>query len=470
MKFKLRYYQEEAIGICYKFFKSRSTRKSLAVLPCAAGKSIVIAELSNKLDDSPVLVLQPTVELLKQNYNKLIAIGGKAEIYSASTGLRNIGHLTYATIKSIKKDWKKFKDMGLKYIIIDEAHYHTKVGGEIAKFIKNVGVKNVLGFTATPLAMSSSLADGNKLIMQNRDRKNLFNDIIFTTQISEMVENNWWSPLEYRQVNVDDSMLLLNSTGADFNEYSVNKFFDDNQIEGEIIATLKQLLADGYKSILVSVPTIQNVRYLHQQFPRKSTELYAGLTDKERKRNIKMFDSGQIPVMFQVKILTTGYDRPDLQVIVDANPTNSFSIYYQLLGRAVRIDEGKEKGLIIDLSGNYNRFGKLNDITFEDFDGHGWAMFNKDVLVTSLPMSTPPEARPDKKQLINRLKVSKRVERDTNNEVYPYGKYKGKTVAEIAQVDKRYLLWVYANFKWDIYNRWIKKEIEKHVNIKKELK
>jgi DNA repair protein RadD len=466
-KFNLRYYQKDAIEICYTFLKSKSTRKSLAVLPCAAGKSIVIAELANMLDDSPVLVLQPTVELLKQNYSKLLSIGGEAEIYSASTGLRNIGHLTYATIKSIKNDYQKFKDLGLKYVLIDEAHYHTKAKSEISKFLKKVGVKNVLGFTATPLATKSTLVDGSCLVMQNRDSKNFFNDIIFVTQIKELVDNNWWSPLEYRQVDIDDSMLSLNSTGADFNEYSIQKFYNENEIEGQIIATLKQLLDDGYKSILVSVPTIENVQYLHSQFRRESTYLYSGISTIERNKNIKSFDSGKVPIMFQVKILTTGYDRPDLEVVLDANPTNSFSVYYQLLGRVVRINSGKEKGLIIDLSGNYGRFGKLDNVVFEDLPNHGWAMLSNEVLMTSVPMKTPIHERPNRKDIIKILADSQRVEQTIPKGLMPYGKHKGKAIKDIPV---SYLIWVYTDWTFNKQTLWIKKEIEKVVDFEKELK
>ena len=103
-------YQEEAIERSIKFLTSKSVKKSLAVLPCAAGKSLIIAGIANELSE-PVLVLQPTKELLLQNYEKLTNLGGEASIYSASLGVREIGHLTYASIKSIKNDWKKFVDM-----------------------------------------------------------------------------------------------------------------------------------------------------------------------------------------------------------------------------------------------------------------------------------------------------------------------------------------------------------------------
>jgi len=59
--------------------------------------------------------------------------------------------------------------------------------------------------------------------------------------------------------------------------------------------------------------------------------------------------------------LTTGFDFPELDAIIMARPTNSLSLYYQIIGRGLRKAEGKENCLLIDLSGNVNKFGKIEN-------------------------------------------------------------------------------------------------------------
>lgn len=451
MKFKLRDYQVDAIKDCDEFINSKSTRKSLAILPCAAGKSLVIAEVANKIK-TPVVVLQPNAVLLQQNYNKLIDIGGEASIYSASLHTKEISHLTYATIGSIKKDWEELKRKKVQHLIIDEAHYFTKSGSQIGKFIKQVGIKKVLGFTATPLELKRYLDGQTKLIIQTRSNQNIFNDIIHVTQIDRLVKNKFWSPLDYKQVDVDTSMLEYNSTGTEFTEYSINRFYDKNNLDSKIIATLHQLMEDGHNSILVAVPTVDTAHRLSMMLPEHSTVVTSEVKKigDAFKNNLEAFNSGEKKIMFQVRMLTTGYDRPDLEVVVDACPTNSFTTYYQLLGRAVRIADGKEKGVIIDISGNYARFGKLEDITFKKVEGYGWGMFNKGVLMSDVDITADAK---EKQQEVFEKRKKERV----TEAVLPYGKYKFR---KLASVPCEYLEWCYNEWNFDKFGN-LKEEIKK---------
>jgi DNA repair protein RadD len=436
MKFNLRKYQEDGIATCMDYMTSTSSRKPIAVFPCAAGKSIIIAEVANRLKE-PVLVLQPSLELLKQNYAKLVAIGGEAEIYSAGLGSKEIGHLTYATIGSIKKDWQKLRDLGLKHVILDECHFHSKVTGQIGTFLKNVGIIKVLGLTATPLELRTTM-EGTKLAIQTRSRKNLFNEIIHVTQVKEMTDGNYWSPLDYKQVDIDTDMLVYNTTNTEFTDFSIKEFYRENDMEAKIQATIRKLLDAGYNSILVAVPSIQTANDLANCFPYESTSISSKTSPKDREINLDSFNNGDVQVMFQVRILTTGYDRPDLQIIVDANPTNSFASYYQLVGRVVRIEDGKDKGVIIDLSGNYERFGKLENITFENIPNFGWGMFNGEDLLTGI--SIIEQYKPQKSSL-GKSNINKAV---SEAGTMPYGKWKGRKVENV-KVD--YLQWCRDN--WD---------------------
>jgi DNA repair protein RadD len=68
---KLRPYQEEAINKI--MWAQQLPGNDLCVLPTGAGKSVVIAYLAKKLS-KPILILQPSKEILEQNYNKLCSV------------------------------------------------------------------------------------------------------------------------------------------------------------------------------------------------------------------------------------------------------------------------------------------------------------------------------------------------------------------------------------------------------------
>lgn len=61
-------------------------------------------------------------------------------------------------------------------------------------------------------------------------------------------------------------------------------------------------------------------------------------------------------------VLTTGFDYPELDTIVVARPTMSLVLWYQIVGRAIRPHRSKNSAWIVDLCGNIQRFGKVEDL------------------------------------------------------------------------------------------------------------
>ena len=115
MAFQLRKYQEESINHSVDFLKSESQKNSgLVILPTGSGKSVVIAKILEPLEGKTV-VLQPSKEILEQNYDKFSNYG-KASIYSASAGEKRIDKVTFCTIGSVITKKHLFK--GLKNIIL----------------------------------------------------------------------------------------------------------------------------------------------------------------------------------------------------------------------------------------------------------------------------------------------------------------------------------------------------------------
>lgn len=114
----LRDYQVAPVDIGITYFKQKKAYPSIEVLPTAAGKSIIIAAICRGVGEK-MLVLQPSKELLKQNYDKFINLGGEASIFSASMGVKEIGEITYATIGSIKSIGAHFNSLGINKVIID---------------------------------------------------------------------------------------------------------------------------------------------------------------------------------------------------------------------------------------------------------------------------------------------------------------------------------------------------------------
>ena len=147
---ELRPNQIEPVKKGVEFFKTKKPHPSIIVAPTAFGKSIVIAEIAHQLGEK-LVVIQPSKELLEQNYNKFINLGGKASIYSAAMGEKEIGDVTYATIGSIVRISHKFHTLGISKVIIDECdRFPREPDGMLRRFLTAAKITHVLVLTATP--------------------------------------------------------------------------------------------------------------------------------------------------------------------------------------------------------------------------------------------------------------------------------------------------------------------------------
>ena len=246
--YTLRTYEQEAVDKGLLVLQSSRIRKEILVLPTAAGKSIIIASIVQELD-GPVVILQPSKELLIQNYEKFCNVGGKATIYSASAGEKVLSKTIFATIGSIKKEVKALKNLGVKNVIIDECHIGVLSESQLRIFLKELNVTNLLGLTATPLVLNSSMG-GAELKMLTKMRGKLFTDIAYVSQIRDMIDNNFWSPLKYKVVKQNQSHLKVNTSGSDFTEESLQEFYEENNLSEQITEYIGKCRDVGRKSVL----------------------------------------------------------------------------------------------------------------------------------------------------------------------------------------------------------------------------
>lgn len=440
---KLRGTQEGFTARGAEILQSKSTRKTVMVAPVAYGKSICIANTVARLD-GPCIILQPNKELLEQNYEKFTSYGYEASVFSHSMNSKELGHVTYATIKSIKTHVEAVKAMKYKYLIIDECHIATGTNGEIATFIKALRLKNVLGVTATPVLLHNSF-EGAQLKTMDRSKKNLFSAIDYVVQVQELVDAGYWADLVY-DVKVNSvPHLEYNGSGTEYSDESMMNAYVESETEVLCVRAIKQLRREGRKSILVFVPSVQAAHDL----AKRGTDcaVVHGKTPKaERKRILTAFKNLELNTVINVNVLTTGFDHPQLDAIVMGRPTASIALYYQMLGRGTRIHPLKENTKIIDLSGNVSNFGPIEELNYEYIMGYGWGMFANDECLTHNPIKARHK-RPTKQSL--KLAHSRELvakAKPHHKKKLWFGKHDGLT---LDQCPRPYLSYMLDTFSFD---------------------
>lgn len=455
-------YQIEAINKAINFLNDNEkiNKKGFIVSPTGSGKSWIIAGIADRIEE-PIIVLQPSKELLVQNYEKYTALGNKASIFSASLNTKETGHVTFATIGSIKERVNDFKKLNVRVIIIDECHLASSPSSVMKKFINELGNVRIIGLTATPIILMNTLEQGSVLKMLNRTKKSFFNEVIHVTQIEEIVNKGYWAKMVYEVYKKDTSMLRYNSSGSEFTEDSMIRMYNENNIEREVIQKVDSLR--HRRGILIFCPSVAKAVELSNKI-QGSKVVFGNMPEKERDEIIKKFKSGEIKIVVNVNVLSVGFDYPELDTVIDITPTASIARYYQKLGRACRPHPNKKEALLIDYSGNYERFGDLKDIKFINHPKFGWGMFNKDRMLTNVPIRSYNFLQ---KNVDFTLKEEKKE--DKNGVRFNFGKYKDKLVKD---VPKDYLIWCLKNVEWRSWNKSVKEEIlkilpEKDINYER---
>lgn len=465
MHYILRDRQKVAVDKIDSFITNSKKNHGIFVYPTSFGKSLVIANIASKYPEKYFINVTNSKELLKQNYEKYISYGFDASICSASLGQVGVGKVTFATIGTVVKFIDFFKDKDV-IILDDECQEGSATGSQLANFVKKLKKYKLVGVTATPFRLSQNM-EGTSLKMMNRDRKCIYKCIEDVVQISEVVEQNYWSKLLYEVKDVDEEALVLNTTGTEYTDKSIQIFKEVNDINNRIVEEIKDLIIKGRKSILVSVPFIEDAQEISSKLDYCEA-VYSGMDSKTRDRIIEDFKSLKLKVVVQCRILAVGFDHPQLDAIIMAKPTNSLTFYYQFLGRGVRIHTSKKDCIVVDLSGNFKRFGKIETLSIENSDiTKGWAVFNEDMLLSNYPLNT--NNRPTKKSLLYKLK-NEQLALISNEEesTFYFGKYKDKKVSEVIKENKSYLTWLLDQKDFNWYGekgRKLKQTIQKNLGV-----
>lgn len=457
---KLREYQKVAVALATEYLRGTDTEPALIVLPTGWGKSILTAFAATGLPEGErLLVVQPTKELLEQNYGKYITLcedNGypvEAGIFSASFGKKDIARITYATIGSIKDMGRTFREYGCTKMLIDEAHlYPRKEESMLGAFLSDSGISQVLGITATPLKLESF---SEKQVSEKRNGSgeekkgvkfdkwssltmltnpspdgSFFRKILHVGQVQEMTRLGYWSPLTYEVLPFDGKSLKMNSTGSEFDERSQEEAYRFNMTRLRIYGALNH--HTERRHCLVFTPTVEEAAVLAQGYP--GAEHVSGQTPaRERKEIIRRFREGTTRVLFNCSMLGTGFDYPGIDMIIFAISTASVARYYQFCGRGVRIDRAKRDCVIVDLGGNYRRFGRVEDIHFEKWDR--WRMYGSGgQLLSGIPI--------DCIGFINRDDIREIYGRPRTRAILNFGRHRGK---EPGQVPMSYRKWLLKN-------------------------
>lgn len=355
----LRDYQQQAVQNTIRYFQKKRD-PAVIVLPTGAGKSLVIAELA-RIAKGRVLVLAHVKELVEQNHAKYRKYDLPAGIFSASLGQKDFDQkVIFGSIQSVARASDNFFQV-FSLLVIDECHRVAEEGStQYQEVIQKLRDRNprlcILGLTATPyrlgLGWIYEYAQAGEI---KTHKKRFFKQCVYELPLSYMIKSGYLTV----PVTID-----IPVTCYDFSELTENnRAYTVAEIE-EVLNRQKRLtpfiikniidITEKYhrKGVMIFSGSVKHAEEIMSYLPADQARLVIGDTEmKERDQIIDDFKNQKFKYLVNVSVLTTGFDAPHVDVIAIMKPTESNSLYQQIIGRGLRLSEEKTDCYILDYTG-----------------------------------------------------------------------------------------------------------------------
>ena len=350
-RLKLRPYQLDVINQCRQKLAA-GVSKICLVAPTGSGKTVIAAEIirSAVAKGKRVLVLAHTREIIKQTSVKLNAACIDHGIIMATDTVRPYEPVQVASVQTYWSRVMRTKRMDPPHadlVIVDECH-HVRAR-TWRKIIDSFPGVPLIGLTATPCR-----SDGRGL-------GSSFNVLVECPQVAELIKLDFLvGTRTYAPAEID-----LRGVCTQTGDYVVSDLaarVDTDPLVGDIISHwLKH--AAGLKTIVFAV-NVAHSRHIASEFVKagvKAEHLDGNTPKSVRDAILGRLAAGDTKVVVNCKVLTEGFDLPDVGCLVLARPTRQQGLYRQMVGRGLRPAEGKSHLVVLDHSGAIYRHGCVED-------------------------------------------------------------------------------------------------------------
>jgi len=361
---QLREYQSRSIELLYDWM-SNNKGHPCVVMPTGSGKSHVIAALCKDAiqtwPETRILMLTHVKELIEQNAEKMRLHwpGAPLGIYSASVGKRQLGEpITFAGIQSVRDKAKMIGHIDL--IVIDECHLvnHKDEGGYrklIGELIAVNPALRIIGYSATPYRL------GHGLIT---DKPALFDDLLTPVSIEELVFKGYLATLRSKVTKAKLDVSGVKKRGGEFIESELQAAVDTDDKNQAVVHEVMGLAGER-KAWLFFCAGVKHAEHVAEVLRQRgvTAECVTGETPKkERERMLADFKAGRVRALTNANVLTTGFDYPDIDLVVMLRPTMSASLYVQMAGRGMRVKSHTDHCLVLDFAGVVESHGPITNV------------------------------------------------------------------------------------------------------------
>ncbi len=331
----LRDYQQECVDIIDRM----ESGSFLVAVATGLGKTVIFSHIKRR---GKMLILSHREELVWQPKKYFDCSFGVEQSKIHSNGEDVIS----ASVQSLVRRLKDFSPDEFDIIITDEAHH--AVAETYRKIYDYFKPRLHIGFTATP-----NRADNIKLGA-------IYSKIIFQRDLKWGIKNGYLSDICCMTVDIGYDLSDVHKQHNDLNI---------SELSNAVNTPVQNLaVAEAYKNYAVGQTLIFATTVKHAENIAELIDGAVVVSAETPNRNeiIQKFTNREIPCIVNCMVFTEGTDMPLIETVIIARPTRNASLYTQMVGRGLRLYDGKKSLLLIDCVGVT---GKLDICTAPDLFG-----------------------------------------------------------------------------------------------------
>jgi superfamily II DNA or RNA helicase/HKD family nuclease len=241
---------------------------------------------------------------------------------------------------SMKSHLMKFAPDEFDLIIVDE--FHHAAAASYKRALDYFKPQFLLGITATPDRNDNkdvyAICDGN---------------VAYRVDFLEAIQRHWLSPFKYYGVYDNTDYTQITWLG--------NRYDEEELLQAQLRIDLAEKILRAWeekkqKRTLGFCSSIKQANFLSRFFNQhgyRTVSLHSQQVEIGRKQAIQQLSDGEIDIIFTVDLFNEGVDIPAIDTLLFVRPTESLTVFTQQIGRGLRLHEGKETCVIVDLIGNY---------------------------------------------------------------------------------------------------------------------
>jgi len=334
-KIILRPYQSDIIN------RSNEAKSSVLIeAPTGAGKSVMASHIARyEIDQGgTVLIVAPKTTLLEQLADTFKDLS--PQIIHGAKDYDNSHSVFVSTLQTAHK-----RDLGFTptMILIDEVHYGFS-GKMIEQLLKDLTGK-LIGLSATPYDKQGRPLQGFSLHINDYD-------------LRYMIDKGYLvPPISYAPVKVDLSN--IRTTAGDYNQQDLDAKFNNIESVMQVVDATKAMIQER-KQALVFCITIKHAEAMADAYNDAGVTaraIHSQLSKDEQSEIMQGFKCGDIKLLSNPDMLTTGFDHPPTDTVILARATKSQNLYKQMVGRALRLSDNKRDAVLLDCAGVINDLG-----------------------------------------------------------------------------------------------------------------